>query len=180
MKFQVLIIILLFSCAAFGQTKKTPVKHELTTGEVIRNDIKKLTPEQKDVYLKLLKKLDGADAEFFINKNAFNYSKGIQDAFEFFDDNSKDYENSTLNSAISLMLLNYVDASILIRLGAIREKDGYVELSDAQKENLGEMQRRYDRLLNLGTAVDLLDSENVSKILASAINLKTGMRSFFE
>ena len=80
-----------------------------------------------------------------------------------------------IRDALMLTTLAYLDFGVLVTLGATRHTQGKVEITDDQAENLGEMRRRYSKILNLRYNEDLLDSDNVGDLYKHAMKLKEGL-----
>jgi hypothetical protein len=151
-----------------------------TTRELLRREIRTLTTTQKEFYVFILQSLDAADTEFAVNRSAVIFFDNILETQNDWDKSKKKRPEGTLNDAFELLLLNYFDAGFLMRLGKMREDRGSLNLSKDQRIVLGEIHARYKLLLGLGELDDIISADIVARIWASAIELKVGMRSYFE
>lgn len=185
---KLLLLFFVSFALVFGVTAQSKSKTKKTTqinkkpslAQQMLADVKKLTKEQKDIYLTTLKKIDAADAEFAINKNALTFFSNMEKAENYFLENTSKLPEDMLSAGFGLLMLNYIDASVLIKLGAIRSTEKTINFSEKETEALGEMFKRYKDLNLVSDLDDLLDEDTVSKIYASAISLKNGMYSYFE
>jgi hypothetical protein len=179
-----LFTVFVFTFTVFSQSKvkKTKINKKPTLAQLMVSDVKKLTPIQKDIYLNTLKKLDGADTEFAINKNKQTYFLNIQKAQTYFLNNTEKLPHNTLAAGFGLLMLNYEDASVLFNLYSIKQssENNSIEFTDEQTIQLGEIQKRYKDLLLISDMDGLLDPEIISTIYVSAMSLKKGMYSYLE
>lgn len=180
-KLLILLLILFTSTFVFAQSKGKSKKSKPTTAIIMLQNVKKLTTNQKSIYLNTLKRLDAADTEFAINKDGNTYFSNVLKAQVFFVENNAKVPEGKLKEGFNLLLLNYLDSITLIKFSMIRSNNGgSIKLTDDEITNLGEIQRRYSRLIGIGINDDLLHPDIVEKIYSSALSLKKGMYSFFD
>ena len=138
----------------------------------LRADANTLTGEEREYCSKILKALDGSDAIFVSGQDPSGFRESLDRVKGMIDDVDEELHEGQIRAALVRMTRTYFDLGVLATLAAKRHKDGRVEIGSKKAEDLGEMRRRYDRLLGDGLITDLLNPDNMAKIYEHGLKMK--------
>ncbi len=173
--------ILLLLC--FGPSVSTPAQSKARSrpaksigksspSSSLRADANTLTSEEREYCSKVLKALDGSDAIFVSGQDPSGFRDSLNRVKGMIDDIDEELHEGQIRAALVRTTRTYFDLGILVTLAAKRHKDGKVEIGDKRAADLGEMKRRYDKLLGNNLITDLLNPEYVAKIYEHGLKTK--------
>lgn len=167
---------------AYAQQRQPGTKKSAkpTLQQQLTREIAALTATQRRFYIQILQALDGADTQFVTSQSIAIFFQNTTEVRQDYVESKVRRTNGALNEAFELLIQNYTDAAFLMQLGKMRSEHGNISFSKEQRTVIGEIHSRYKLLLGLEETDDIFSAEVSSQVWVSAINLKKGMRSYFD
>jgi hypothetical protein len=119
--------------------------------------------------------LDKSDVLFFTGKDAEKFQLNIRNVVPLLDQLESELPKGKFYDLLNSTILAYMDFGVLIQIVGIRHEKGAEAFDEKVTDSLAEIAKRYERILETSSNVDMLDPDVGAKILIFAVNLKKGI-----